>query len=168
MLSCASSDIPQGDLTSDGQLTAIRQRPSPDVEVQNVLLAASVTNRILNSLEAMRHPQASQPAIDAVLVPLVHTTGCSTRSPARAGSGSTKGEIMNWDQLECKWSEFSGSARAHWSVLTDDDWKAITGKKAQLVSRIKQRYGISREAAEHQVEEWSNGLLDTAVPARAR
>lgn len=75
---------------------------------------------------------------------------------------------MNWDQLESKWSEFSGSARAHWSVLTDDDWMAITGKKARLVSRIQQRYGISREAAEHQVEEWSNGLLDTAVPARPR
>ena len=74
---------------------------------------------------------------------------------------------MNWDQLECKWSEFSGSARAHWSVLTDEDWVAITGKKAQLVSRIQQRYGISRKTAEHQVEKWSNGLLDTAVPTRA-
>jgi uncharacterized protein YjbJ (UPF0337 family) len=75
---------------------------------------------------------------------------------------------MNWDQLEGNWSEFSGSARAHWSVLTDDDCKAITGKKTQLVSRIQQRYGISREAAGHQVEEESNGLLDTAVPTQSR
>ncbi len=28
---------------------------------------------------------------------------------------------MTWDQLEAKWNEFAGSARAHWSKLTDDD-----------------------------------------------
>ena len=75
---------------------------------------------------------------------------------------------MKWDQLERDWSEFSGSARAHWSLLNDQDWSAITGKRAQLVFRIRQRYGIAKGAAERQVDEWANGLLDTAVPTRSR
>jgi uncharacterized protein YjbJ (UPF0337 family) len=75
---------------------------------------------------------------------------------------------MNWKQPGGRWKEFAGSARANWSELTDDDWKAITGSKEQLAARIQQRYGISREAAERQIDEWSNALLDIAEPVRAR
>ncbi len=67
---------------------------------------------------------------------------------------------MKWEPLEAQWKEYAGSARAHWSQLTDDDWKAITGKKAQLVGRIQQRYGIAKEEAEKQVDHWSDALQD--------
>ena len=74
---------------------------------------------------------------------------------------------MNWDQLEGKWKDFAGSARAHWSKLTDDDWQKITGKKEQLAGRIQIRYGIAKEEAERQVSEWSNALADTAPVAKS-
>ena len=67
---------------------------------------------------------------------------------------------MSWDQLEGKWKEFAGSARAHWSQLTDDDWQSITGRKEQLIGSIQKRYGIAKEEAERQVDEWSGALLD--------
>jgi uncharacterized protein YjbJ (UPF0337 family) len=73
---------------------------------------------------------------------------------------------MNWDQLEGKWKEFAGSARAHWSKLTDDDWQTITGKKEQLVGRIQERYGIAKEKAEMQVDEWSSNLQDIVERSR--
>ena len=75
---------------------------------------------------------------------------------------------MNWNQLEGRWKEFAGSACAHWSKLTHDDWQAITGKKEELVARIQERYGIAKEAAERQVDEWSNALLDIVEPVRTR
>ena len=59
---------------------------------------------------------------------------------------------MKWDQIESQWKQFAGSARAHWSKLTEDDWQAITGTKGHLVGRIQKRYGITREEAEKQVE----------------
>jgi uncharacterized protein YjbJ (UPF0337 family) len=62
---------------------------------------------------------------------------------------------MNWDQVEGKWKQFTGSARERWGKLTDDDWKTIGGKKDQLVGRIQERYGIAKEAAETQADEWS-------------
>jgi len=67
---------------------------------------------------------------------------------------------MEWHEIEAQWKEFAGSARAHWSKLTDDDWHAITGTKAHLIGRIQKRYEISREVAERQVDEWSDGQMD--------
>lgn len=70
---------------------------------------------------------------------------------------------MNWDQIEAGWREYAGSARAHWAKLTDEDWESIIGKKQQLAGLIQERYGMTREEGEKQVEEWARGLMD--VPA---
>ena len=68
---------------------------------------------------------------------------------------------MNWDQLEGKWKQFTGSARERWGKLTDDDWAAVGGKKDQLVGRIQERYGVAKEDAEKQADEWSNTLAES-------
>jgi uncharacterized protein YjbJ (UPF0337 family) len=65
------------------------------------------------------------------------------------------GENMNWDQIEGKWKQFTGSARERWGKLTDSDWGVIAGKKDQLVGRIQERYGVAKEEAEKQVDDWS-------------
>jgi uncharacterized protein YjbJ (UPF0337 family) len=79
---------------------------------------------------------------------------------------------MNWDQIEGKWKQFSGSARERWGKLTDNDWHMIGGKKDQLVGRIQERYGIAKEEAERQAEEWSRTLKyserETTTPPTAR
>jgi len=73
---------------------------------------------------------------------------------------------MTWDQLEGKWSEYAGSARAHWSKLTDEDWQTITGKKEALAGAIQKRYGIAKDEAERQIDEWSRALLDIVESSR--
>ena len=65
---------------------------------------------------------------------------------------------MNWDQIEGKWKQFTGSARERWGKLTDDDWQTIAGKKDQLVGRIQERYGIAKAEAEKQADEWSRAF----------
>jgi uncharacterized protein YjbJ (UPF0337 family) len=65
---------------------------------------------------------------------------------------------MNWDQIEGKWKQFTGSAREHWGKLTDDDIQTLTGKKDHLVGKIQERYGIARAEAEKQADEWSRTL----------
>ena len=62
---------------------------------------------------------------------------------------------MNWDQIEGKWKQFTGSARERWGKLTDSDWGVIAGKKDQLVGRIQERYGVAKEEAEKQGDDWS-------------
>jgi uncharacterized protein YjbJ (UPF0337 family) len=67
---------------------------------------------------------------------------------------------MNWDQIEGKWKQFTGSARERWGKLTDSDWDTIAGKREHLVGRIQERYGIAREDAEKQADLWSHALKE--------
>jgi uncharacterized protein YjbJ (UPF0337 family) len=95
--------------------------------------------------------------------------GAGSPSEIRRGRGQQKGEEdMNGDQVEGKWKEYAGSARAHWSKLTDDDWETITGKKEHLVGHIQKRYGIAKEEAERQVDTWSDALLDIVEASRTQ
>ncbi len=63
---------------------------------------------------------------------------------------------MNWDQIEGKWKQLTGSVRERWGKLTDDDLTTAGGKKDKLVGRIQERYGIEREEAEKQVNEFAD------------
>jgi uncharacterized protein YjbJ (UPF0337 family) len=62
---------------------------------------------------------------------------------------------MNWDEIAGKWKELSGQAREKWGKLTDDDWQMVMGKKDQLVGRIQHRYGIAKQEAEKQADQWA-------------
>jgi uncharacterized protein YjbJ (UPF0337 family) len=61
---------------------------------------------------------------------------------------------MNWDQVKGKWTEMKGEVKSHWADLTDDDLLAIEGERDKLVGKIQERYGVTKEEAERQVEEF--------------
>lgn len=61
---------------------------------------------------------------------------------------------MNWDRVEGNWKQLKGKAREKWGKLTDNDFETIAGKKDQLVGRIQERYGISKDEAQQQADEW--------------
>ncbi|PMR76066.1 CsbD family protein [Billgrantia endophytica] len=65
---------------------------------------------------------------------------------------------MNWDQIEGKWKEMKGKARSSWGDLTDDELDQVGGKKDELIGRVQKRYGLEREEAERQVDDWAKGL----------
>jgi uncharacterized protein YjbJ (UPF0337 family) len=67
---------------------------------------------------------------------------------------------MNWDQVEGKWKQFKGQAKEKWGKLTDDDLDVVNGRRQQLVGRIQERYGIAKEAAEKQVDEFVKALKE--------
>jgi uncharacterized protein YjbJ (UPF0337 family) len=77
---------------------------------------------------------------------------------------------MNWDQVEGKWKQASGKAKEKWGKLTDDDLQRISGKRDQLIGRIQERYGIAKEDAERQVDEFSRtyGTVETVTHAKVR
>ncbi|HUS06169.1 MAG TPA: CsbD family protein [Bryobacteraceae bacterium] len=61
---------------------------------------------------------------------------------------------MNWDQVEGKWKQMKGTVREKWSKLTDDDFEYIGGKKDQLIGRLQERYGYTKEQADREADEW--------------
>jgi uncharacterized protein YjbJ (UPF0337 family) len=73
---------------------------------------------------------------------------------------------MNWDQIEGKWKQMKGSVKQQWGKLTDDDLTRISGKKDELVGRIQERYGITREEAQRQADLWSTTAQEDAAAAK--
>ena len=75
---------------------------------------------------------------------------------------------MNSDQLEGKWKQYSGKVKEKWGKLTDDDLTVIHGKRDQLIGKIQERYGIAKEEAAKQVDEFSRsfGSEETAEERR--
>ena len=56
--------------------------------------------------------------------------------------------------------------------LTDNDLDLINGKREQLVGKLQERYGIARDEAEKQVNEWipmaSSEPTDIQQPSRRK
>ena len=62
---------------------------------------------------------------------------------------------MNSDQFEGKWKQLKGSVKQRWAKLTDDDVTMLSGQKDQLVGKLQERYGITREQALREADEWA-------------
>ena len=67
---------------------------------------------------------------------------------------------MNSDQMKGQWKQLKGTIKTKWGKLTDDDLDVIAGQKDQLVGRIQERYGIQKEEAQRQVEEWNKTVAE--------
>lgn len=65
---------------------------------------------------------------------------------------------MNWDQIEGQWHQLKGQVKSKWSKLTDDDLQNVAGKKDMLIGRLQSRYGVLKDDAERQVDEWISKL----------
>ena len=61
---------------------------------------------------------------------------------------------MNWDQVEGKWKQLKGSVKQKWGKLTDSDLDYIAGKRDEFIGRLQERYGLGKEEAQKQAEEW--------------
>jgi len=74
---------------------------------------------------------------------------------------------MNWEQIQGKWKQYSGKAQEKWGKLTDSDLQMIRGQRDQLVGKIQERYGIAKEEAQNQVDDYFATLSDdTATEKR--
>ncbi len=69
---------------------------------------------------------------------------------------------MNWDIVEGNWKQWKGKAKEKWGKLTDSDWTQVSGKRDQLVGRIQERYGYTKDEAEREVDEWERANREPA------
>jgi uncharacterized protein YjbJ (UPF0337 family) len=61
---------------------------------------------------------------------------------------------MNWDRIEGGWMEFKGRVKEQWGKLTDDDLDQIDGKREALAGRLQNRYGMAKDEADRQIDDW--------------
>jgi uncharacterized protein YjbJ (UPF0337 family) len=67
---------------------------------------------------------------------------------------------MNWERIEGNWKQFTGNAKERWGRLTENDLEVVAGKRDQLIGRIQEAYGLSKDAVEKQISEWQGKLKD--------
>ena len=68
---------------------------------------------------------------------------------------------MNWDRVEGNWKQFKGTLKEKWGKLTDDELDTIAGKRDQLIGKIQERYGCTRDEADRQVRAWEDAQEDS-------
>lgn len=61
---------------------------------------------------------------------------------------------MNTDMFEGKWEKLKGNVQRQWGKLTDDDLDVIEGDTKILVGKLQERYGMTKEEAEKEVEQY--------------
>jgi uncharacterized protein YjbJ (UPF0337 family) len=61
---------------------------------------------------------------------------------------------MNRDTLKGQWMQLKGKIRQQWGKLTDDEIDQLQGNAEQLIGRVQERYGYTRQQAEQEVDRW--------------
>jgi uncharacterized protein YjbJ (UPF0337 family) len=78
---------------------------------------------------------------------------------------------MNTDTVQGKWKQMKGALKQRWGKLTDDDLTTLSGKKDELIGKLQERYGYTREQAVMEADDWatksSYAWDDEAQSARA-
>lgn len=63
---------------------------------------------------------------------------------------------MNSDTIEGNWEQVKGKVKTMWGKLTDDDLTEVKGKSQQLIGKLQERYGYTREQAEKEFKRFSD------------
>jgi uncharacterized protein YjbJ (UPF0337 family) len=68
---------------------------------------------------------------------------------------------MDWNRVEGNWRQLKGRAKQQWGKLTDDDLTAAAGRREELAGKVQERYGLAKDTARKQVDEWARSADDT-------
>ena len=62
---------------------------------------------------------------------------------------------MDWNRI---WKHVKGKVKEQWGKLTDDELDKMNGRRDQLEGKIQERYGIAKDQAKKDVDNWFNAL----------
>lgn len=61
---------------------------------------------------------------------------------------------IDWNIVEGNWKQFKGKVKTQWGKLTNDHLDVIAGKRDQLLGKIQESYGITKDEAEKQIRDF--------------
>lgn len=61
---------------------------------------------------------------------------------------------MNQDRFAGMWKQFGGRLKERWGKLTHDPLLVMAGTRDQLMGRIQERRGLSKEATASQLKDF--------------
>jgi uncharacterized protein YjbJ (UPF0337 family) len=109
----------------------------------------------------MRRTSTIVATISAALLLTAPASAQVPQSPAPAAKAApAKDSIgkVTWDKVSGNWKRFKGSIRRQWGRLTDNEVQVAKGNREALNGYIQARYGIDREKADRQIDDWLKTL----------
>jgi uncharacterized protein YjbJ (UPF0337 family) len=76
-------------------------------------------------------------------------------------NNSMENNSMNQDIFAGQWKQMRGSLKSWWGKLADDDFERIGGQKDKLIGLVQEKYGQTREQAQHEVDQHMKEYSDT-------
>tara|TARA_B100002019_G_C21094243_1_gene510187 strand:- start:256 stop:549 length:294 start_codon:yes stop_codon:yes gene_type:complete len=74
------------------------------------------------------------------------------------GNLKYKESAMNQNQWEGKWDQMKGQLRQAYGDLTDQELESTKGDREELVGRIKEKYGDTKETINQKIDEIASKL----------
>jgi uncharacterized protein YjbJ (UPF0337 family) len=62
---------------------------------------------------------------------------------------------MSWHRLGAAWTQMKGQAKQHWGKLPEDGFHEMDRRRDRLARLFQERYGVEREEAERQIDQWA-------------
>jgi uncharacterized protein YjbJ (UPF0337 family) len=74
---------------------------------------------------------------------------------------------MNTQTIEKNWAELKGMIKTKWGKFNDEEIETLKGDLSQLAGKIEKSYGIAKEHADRQYEDFKSSVnvLIGAAPA---
>ena len=63
-----------------------------------------------------------------------------------------------WNKVSGNWKRMKGAVKQRWGKLTHNEIREAQGRREALNGFIQSRYGIDRETADRQIDEWLKTL----------
>lgn len=95
----------------------------------------------------------------AVLDETVTAAGDAVKESAESVADAAEGAVGGgWDALQGDWQDSIGNVKDRWAELSEEDLLLVNGDREQLVSLVQEKYGLDRDAAEVEVDDWASTL----------
>jgi uncharacterized protein YjbJ (UPF0337 family) len=95
---------------------------------------------------------------------LMLAPAAQAQTPAAAGpkpqSAPARETVRTWtwNKVSGNWKRMKGAVKERWGKLTHNEIREAQGRREALNGFIQSRYGIDRETADRQIDEWLKTL----------
>jgi uncharacterized protein YjbJ (UPF0337 family) len=122
--------------------------------VKSTIAAAIVLTVWIGGAQAQAPAPAPSPAPAAP--PAAAPAPAKDAKPAKAAKEGIG--TWTWNKVSGNWKRMRGAVKEQWGKLTHNEIRAAQGRRDVLNGYIQTRYGIDRDAADKQIDEWLKTL----------
>ncbi len=67
-------------------------------------------------------------------------------------------DSAGWTELQGNWQDSIGSIKDRWADLSEEELLSVNGDREALVTLVQDKYGLDRDTAESEVNDWASTL----------